>query len=78
MTSRPPVFTWNEELHFGPSSDPISVAEFLKEAEDLNERGSCPWLENQGPLQKLAYDNMVVWKEWEQQENKTAIQDECR
>lgn len=75
MTSRPPVFTWNEELHFGPSSDSIPIAEFLEEAESLNERGSC---QLESPLQSTAYEKIPAWKEWEQQENKTAIQEECR
>lgn len=45
MSSRPPVFTWNEELHFGPPSEPINIQTFVDQAQDLHSRGQSPWLD---------------------------------
>ncbi|GJJ06337.1 hypothetical protein Clacol_000528 [Clathrus columnatus] len=79
MTCRPPVFTWNEELHFGPSSEIIPIVEFQDEAENLAKRSLCPWLENRDTPESDSYEGIAVWKEWEElpQENKMVVQAEC-
>jgi len=63
---RPPVFTWNDELHYGPPSELINLQKFHDRAQELQEKGSWPWLdyESQGTSKTAAcQDAIKAWKD---------------
>ncbi|KAF8578710.1 hypothetical protein K439DRAFT_1663597 [Ramaria rubella] len=70
MSVRPPVFTWNEELHFGPPSEPIHIQSFLEDASKLRLRGRSPWFSKDG------CDTIPSWQTLPQ-DTKTPIEMDC-
>lgn len=79
MSTRPPVFTWSEELHFGPPSEPVHIQKFLDEAELLSCSGHSPWLDTniEGTS---SCDAIHGWKEWQElsEEARTSVESECK
>jgi len=64
---RPPVFTWNDELHYGPPSELINLQKFYDRALELQAKGHWPWLdyESQGTPKSTACNAIEGWKELE-------------
>ncbi|KAF8520437.1 snRNA-activating protein of 50kDa MW C terminal-domain-containing protein [Hysterangium stoloniferum] len=81
MSTRPPVFTWNEDLHFGPPSEMIDVQKFLDEAARLERSGLWPWLDfdSQGVTKDDALDKLSGWKLWREasEDMKASVEDDC-
>jgi hypothetical protein len=82
MSTRPPVFTWSEDLHFGPPSEPVHIRKFLEEAEALSHRGLSPWMDVsiQGPSKDVGDNTIDGWKEWQElsEEARTSVEMVCK
>ena len=80
--SRPPVFTWNEDLHFGPPSEPVSIQKFLDEAEKLTLSGIFPWLDGatQGTSKDDVYNSITGWEDWKgvSDETRASVEMDCK
>ncbi|KIJ49625.1 hypothetical protein M422DRAFT_246699 [Sphaerobolus stellatus SS14] len=74
-SGRPPVNTWDEELHFGPASEPINLQEFYDQTLKLQEKGLWPWLdyESQGTSKVDAYKAIEGWNELEGLSNEAQL-----
>ena len=82
MSTRPPAFTWNEELHFGPPSYPIHIQQFLDEAEKLADRGLTPWLDagTQDISEDVVHRIINGWDDWKKlsEEARASVEMDCK
>ncbi|KAF8517647.1 snRNA-activating protein of 50kDa MW C terminal-domain-containing protein [Gautieria morchelliformis] len=82
MPTRPPVFTWSEDLHFGPPSEPVHIQKFIDEAEQLSRRGLSPWLDvgTQSTSGNDAYDAITGWKDWKElsDQARVSVEADCK
>ena len=79
MSTRPPVFTWNEDLHFGPPSELVCIQKFLDDAEKLSLRGIFPWLDGATSKDDI-YTSITGWRDWQElsDETRASVELDCK